>query len=48
MNKRIAFGNLVTLLRKLGATKYMAVPVVSNPYHLVDASEWINFGRLSR
>lgn len=39
MEKRQAFGNLITLLYKLNVTEYLNIPVVSNPYYLVKMSD---------
>ena len=38
-NKRNAFGKLITLLYKLGVTKYVHIPTVSNTYNLFKMTE---------
>ena len=37
--KRVSFGNLVSLLFKLKATRFLNIPAVSNSYHLFDTND---------
>ncbi len=39
IGKRDSFGKLVALLRALSVSRFMHVPAVSNPYHLLDVVE---------
>jgi hypothetical protein len=42
--KREGFVQLVNLLYKLEVTYYIAIPVMSNPYHLLDTREGVSAG----